>query len=149
MPSGALRSSARGHTLLELAIVLTLFATTTAVLSPPLARYRDVAAVVSARESVAGLIAAARVVAVANGGAEVHVRAGPSVASLIVGGDTTRVVRVESDSGVVLDLGPRTAVVLAYDEVGMGRLANATIRFVRGDESRSLVVSSFGRVRRP
>jgi hypothetical protein len=39
--------------------------------------------------------------------------------------------------------------VLAYDEVGMGRLANATIRFVRGDERRSLVVSSFGRVRRP
>lgn len=138
----------RGHTLIELATVLALIAATLAVVSPSLRRHRDSAAAFAARESVAGLIAKARVSAIGRGGAEVHLRVSPSIASVVVHGDTTFASDIEDDTGAVLDLGGRGEAVLVYDEVGLGRVASATLRFRRGEAERTLVVSSYGRVRR-
>lgn len=138
----------RGHTLLEIATVLALLAAAFAAVSPALKRYRDDAAAMAARESVAGLIAKARVAAIGRGGAEVHVATAPSTVMVIVGTDTTWIARVEEDTGAIVDLNGRPALVLAFDEVGLGRLASATIRFRRGQAERALIVSSFGRVRR-
>lgn len=55
-----------------------------------------------------------------------------------------------SDLGVVLELGRgRRETRLAYDALGLGQVASETLTFRRGEAERSLVVSGYGRVRRP
>ena len=49
---------------------------------------------------------------------------------------------------VRVDTGRRDTLVLAFDALGLGRVASATIVFRRGAAERALVVSGYGRVRR-
>ena len=138
----------RGFTLVEILAVLTLIGVAASTVAPGLARYRDLAAVVAARERVAGLIAEARARGVGRGGATVRLTATPFEVETSGGGVPLRFERIERDLGVTVDLGARSDVVLTYDALGIGRVASATVHLRRGNVQRSLVVSSFGRVLR-
>jgi type II secretory pathway pseudopilin PulG len=139
----------RGHTLVEILLVLTLIGATTASLAPTAARYRDRAAVVAAREAVVGLLAEARLAAMEAGEASVRVSGAPWVAEAIAADSTLRLVALEDEHGVSVELnGGATDVELEYGPLGIGRLANQTLAFRRGDARAELVVSGYGRVRR-
>ncbi len=139
----------RGHTLLELSAVLALMALAGSALVPAGRGLRDRSAVVSAREEVAGLFAEARVAAVALGGATVHVDASAAHAWYVSGGVTRRNLDLMTELGVdvILTRG-RSQADVAFDALGLGRVASETLRFRRGDAEATLVVSSYGRVRR-
>lgn len=136
----------RGYSLIEVMAALTVVATTVSVAAPAAKEYTDLTAVVAARESVVGVFARARVEAIARGGATVRVVADPPAVSLTAGGAMRAAYTIE---GVSLDLGGRPEVELTYDALGIGRVASVTVRLSRGRVERRLVVSSFGRVRRP
>ena len=139
----------RGHTLIELLLVLTLLGASTASLAPTARRYLDRSAVVAAREALIGVFAEARMSAMESGGARVTLSRDPSVVSVTVLETTVRALDVGGDYGVLLELGgagERTE--LAYDALGLGRMAAQTVVLRRGEASTELVVSGYGRVRR-
>jgi len=139
----------RGHTLVELTFVLLLVGAAVSSVAPTARRARDRAAVVGAREALVGLLARARQAAIEAGGAEVRIAAGPASAEATAGGAVLRRVDLASEFGVTLSLGGGAGEVeLAYDALGLGRLASQTVVVRRGGASASLVVSSYGRVRR-
>ena len=138
-----------GHTLLELALVLLIVSMTVVSVLPAAGRYRDHLATIGAREAVAGLISEARALALRSGSASVHVAADPWRAWVSDQAGQRRAVALESDFGVhVASTGGRTAVELSFDALGLGRVASQSLRFTRGGAESSLVISSFGRVRR-
>lgn len=139
----------RGHTLIELLLVLTLMGATATSLAPAARSYRDRASVVGAREAMVGLLNEARAAAVATGAARLRVASGPWAAAVIAADSTLRSVDFESEFGVTLTLtGGQLDVELAFDALGLGRMAGQTVRFRRGETEAELVVSSYGRVRR-
>lgn len=139
-----------GHTLLELCSALLLAALAGSVLLRGGRDLRDGMAVVAAREAVAGLVAEARVHAVARGGAVVRIEGGPWRASAEAGDSVLRSVALEEELGVLVTLTRgRTATELRFDALGLGQVASETVRFRRGDVERALVISGYGRVRRP
>jgi len=139
-----------GHTLLELCTVLLLAALAASVVIPAGGRLRDAFAVVAAREAVAGLIVEARGAAPAHGGGSVHIRGEPWRAWAQAGGTPLRSVALAEELGVsvVLSRG-RASLDLRYDVLGLGQVASETIILQRGRSRRTLVVSGYGRVRRP
>jgi prepilin-type N-terminal cleavage/methylation domain-containing protein len=139
----------RGYSLIELVLVMLLMGVAAASFAPAARRQRDRAGVVGAREAVVALIAEARSAAMARGSASVHISAVPPRAEGRSGGAPLRVVALGTEFGVSLSLsGAATEVDLAYDALGLGRLASQTITFRRGSAAAALVVSGYGRVRR-
>lgn len=140
---------ARGHTLLELTLVLAVGAIAAAVLAPPARTLSDRLAVTAAREAVAGLLAEARVVAMERGGASVHLADGPWRAWSVADGEVVRTIQLERETGVLVELGGgRREVSLDFDALGLGVVASRTLIFRRGDAEARLVVSGYGRIRR-
>lgn len=140
----------RGHTLLELTVVLLLMTAITSSMAPAARRWQDRAAVVAAREIVVGLLSRARVEAMRSGSARVSIESGPARARALVADRVVDAAEVERDLGVRIELGGgRTSTVVAYDALGLGRMAAATLVFRRGDATASLVISGLGRARRP
>jgi len=139
----------RGHTLVELVFVLLLTGVAVSTVAPAARRQGDRTAVIAARESVVGLLAEARAAAMERGGARVRLVVDPALAELYVGGALARTSRLGAELGVAMFLGGTTPETeLAYDALGLGRVASQTIVFRRGGESAELVVSAYGRVRR-
>ncbi|MGD8318980.1 MAG: type II secretion system protein [Gemmatimonadota bacterium] len=139
----------RGYTLLELMATLVLVAIVGPAVVGAGHGLRDRAAVVGAREAVAGLLAQARMEARSWGGARVHLRAEPWEAWVEAGGVVRRRVALQAEWGVEVALSrSRTETVIRYDALGLGRVASETLRFRRGDAGTALVVSGYGRVRR-
>lgn len=139
----------RGHTLVELLFVLFLTGVTAASVAPAARRQRDRALVVGAREAVVGLLAEARLAAVESGSASVRITVGTAKAEAIARGIPLRTAALGAEFGVTVALsGAATDVELAYDGLGLGRMASQTITFRRGRETAELVVSGYGRVRR-
>jgi prepilin-type N-terminal cleavage/methylation domain-containing protein len=138
----------RGYTLIELLFVLLLVGVTTASLAPYARRQRDRALVTGARESMVGLVAEARSAAVEAGGASVRIGADPPKAEVRSGARILRSTDIAEDYGVGVSLGGSGYVEVAYDALGLGRVASQTIAFTRGNERAELVVSGYGRVRR-
>jgi len=139
----------RGHTLFELVFVLLLVGVATAAATPSARRLADRTAVASAREALVGLFTEARAAAVERGGAVVRVEAAPARAAVRAQGDTLRSVEIGGEFGVAVELGGGGShVELAYDPLGLGRVASQTILLRRGDATTALVVSAYGRVRR-
>ncbi len=138
-----------GHTLLELIVAMLLAATVAGSLLPAVTRYRHRAAVVAARESVAGLLAEARAVAPAFAGAIVKIESGPWRAWIQLSDSGGRLVRIEEDTGVQVILsGGRSSTEVEYDALALGRVASETLLFRLDGEDAGLTISSFGRVRR-
>lgn len=139
-----------GHTLLELCVTLLLLSICASVTLRSGRGLRDAMAATGAREALAGLVAEARLAALAHGGATVYVEAHPPSAWSQVGDSTLRVLPLGDEWGVTLLLSPgRTSGALRYDAMGVGRVASETIRLRRGGAERSLVISGYGRLRRP
>jgi len=130
----------------EVVAALLLLSVALGVATPPMLRVLDDVATYSAREEVAGLIADARVRAIAQGGAVVTIDSFRAASHS--GAGESRSVHLHSDFGVRVNTGARGAVRLAYDALGLGRVASATLVFERGRSQRTLVVSAYGRVRR-
>lgn len=140
----------RGYTLFEICAGLLLATLAASALIPAGRALLDRMAVVAAREAVAGLVAEARVAALEHGGAAVHLASGPWRAWGQVGDSAFGRVGLEEEFAVTVDLSrERAATELRYDALGLGQVASETLRFRRGDAVSSLVVSSYGRVRRP
>lgn len=140
----------RGHTLIELTFVLLLVGVTIVSIAPTARRARDHAAVVAAREALVGLFAEARQAAAESGGALVRISTSPAAAETFVGGLAVRRVELATEFEVAVALGGGGAGVdLHYDALGLGRVASQTVTLRRGSASAALVVSSYGRVRRP
>lgn len=139
----------RGHTLFELCAALLLASIALSAVVPLARGIRDRMALVAAREAVAGTVAEARSAAVVHGSAAAHLASGPWRVWVQAGDSVYPAVDLEAEWGVVVVLSrDRTATSLAYDAMGLGRVASETIRFRRGDRVASLVVSGYGRVRR-
>lgn len=139
----------RGYTLVELAAVLLLLALAGAAVAPAGRRLRDRAAVVAARESVAGLVAEARASALAWGGSSVHLEADPWRAWYVAGDSVRRALALERELGVTVLLSRgRPSTEVRFDALGLGRVASETLRFARGEAVSGLVLSGYARVRR-
>lgn len=143
------RSRPPGHTLPEVLLALTVAAVLTSLLVPPARRTVDRVAVDAARDRVAGLFLRARAAARARGGSSVEVDA-PAGEVRLVAADGWRAppVLLRERFGVEVDAGlPGGVVRLAFDPLGIGRMASRTLRLRRGGAATSLVISSYGRVR--
>ena len=138
----------RGHTLVEMLLVLTLMGATTASLAPTALAYRDRAAVVAAREAMVGLIAEARVGAMETGDARVLIDVTDAVARTLVRDSVAAQLRFRAELDVELEVGGGLDVELRFNALGLGSVASQTLGFRRGTATAELVVSTYGRVRR-
>jgi hypothetical protein len=131
-----------------MATVLVLVTVALGVALPPVGAIRDRWAVRSAAADVVALVARARAEAPARGGTRVELDALASRVSLR-GADTVLAeLWLERDHGVRLELGGRTRAELAFDALGLGRVASRTIVLARRSRRDTLTVSSYGRVGR-
>jgi len=139
-----------GTTLVEMAVALLLLGVLVGLLSPTISGFQDRAAVFVAREQLVAVVLEVRRVATERGGAALVVRTEPAEVLLVAGRDTLRTVRWPASRGAprLLIGGTRATVELVFDRAGLGRFANATMEFRRGRETSTLVLSSYGRVRR-
>lgn len=142
-------SPTAGFTLLELSVVLAIVSVVLAAAAPRARNARDRIAVRGAREAAAALLARARARAVLRGGAEIEVDEESGRIVVRTDGLPSAELSLGREFGVTVELpGPSRAAVLRYDALGVGRLANRTVHFRRGEAEASLIVSSYGRVRR-
>ena len=139
-----------GHTLVELVTVLLLLAVGASLLAPAARRLGDRASVVAAREEVVRAIARARAEAVARGGASATVLTTPPSVRIDADGDVVRTVLLGGGApGVEVRLtGRRDSLSFRFDRLGIGRFASGSVTLRRGQASKGVVLSSYGRVRR-
>ena len=96
-----------------------------------------------------GLLSEARLAAIASGTARVTIAAAPWRVWSEVGDSLMTVAGLEMDFGVTVELSRgRLRTEIAYNALGLGRVASETLVFRRGDSVTTLVVSSLGRARR-
>jgi hypothetical protein len=112
---------------------------------PAALRTADRAAVVGAREALAGMVARARSDAMVHGGARLRARAADAVVWIEANDSTLAARRLGEEFGVVLDLGVGDAE-LPFDALGIGRRASRTFVLRRRDAEARLVVAAYGRV---
>jgi type II secretory pathway pseudopilin PulG len=138
-----------GYTLVELALVLLLATMLLVAATPSLLNARDVVAVRAARAELIAAAATARSAAVLNGGAMLLI----DVASARVwietdGGILIGEIRdLRSRHGVSCEADRAVPIRVRYDALGIGRLANTTVRLRRGTVLAVITVSAYGRVR--
>ncbi|TVP42979.1 MAG: prepilin-type N-terminal cleavage/methylation domain-containing protein [Gemmatimonadales bacterium] len=138
----------QGHTLLELAVVLSLLGLLVLVGVGSARGRLHALGVQVAREEVAGVLREARSAARVHGGARVVVEAGGRVELLVRADSVIRRYDPAVHGVRVVPRSARTRVELVYGPSGLGRATSMTLDFERGGVSRPLVVSSYGRVRR-
>ncbi len=143
-----------GYTLIELLVVLSVLGVILAITMPPLTRWRDAAAVHAARDELAGALAWTRVAAVSHQGATLvldphtgrfWIRFGSVDAGTATDLAGRYRVRIDAGAAAAADADP---VLFHYDALGIGRLANRTVRIRRGKAEAGLTVSAYGRFRR-
>jgi prepilin-type N-terminal cleavage/methylation domain-containing protein len=141
--------SRSGFTLLEVALVLLILGTLLTAGVPRFRRALDAAAVRAARGELISAFAVTRAAAIRSGGASLIID--PSAGDVWI--ETAAGVRLPASYpltaryGVVITSDRSPPVVLRYDPLGVGRLANATIRLHRRQQSVTLTVSAYGRIR--
>jgi type II secretory pathway pseudopilin PulG len=140
-----------GTTLVELLVLLFVVGLLAALTVPATLRAREAAAVRSARDATANVIARARMQALARGSARVWVDLRAAVVRMEspIGSTTGEPLRLSGSAvTVVVDRATSPSVAIDFDGLGMGRLANRTLRFQRGSAEARLTLSSYGRPRR-
>ncbi len=141
------RPTDSGFTLLELAVVFSLMAVGIAVLLPTARRQQDRLAVSGAAEEVVGLLHRTRAEAVARGGAVLSLVSASASIAIVCNEDTLTRTELMERYGVDMDLSrDRGEAALAFGPLGLGQVANQTIRLRRGEAETRLIVSSLGRV---
>ncbi|MGH7443938.1 MAG: pilus assembly FimT family protein [Longimicrobiales bacterium] len=144
----ALEARLPGHTLIELAAVLAAVGIALAIAAPILSGTLDGLAVRAARDATVAELARARLLARLHGGAMVVLDATGGAVWIEAEGDTLGTpIDLSGQYHASLDLSGDSRAVIVYDRLGLGRLANRTIRLVRGDADARLTVSAYGRVR--
>jgi hypothetical protein len=136
-----------GHSLLDLAVAMTLMGVGVGVLIPAARLQQDRIAVLSAREALIAKVARARREARASGGAAVQLRRAGGRVWVEAQGPVRDTLALEERFGVRLELGAESAAI-AFDALGVGRLANRSLALVRGDARATVTISAYGRVRR-
>jgi type II secretory pathway pseudopilin PulG len=141
-----------GATLPELLLLLSLLAVLGGMSVSVSARARDRIAAHGARDVVASAIGRARALARMHGSARVHVdvASGALRIEAPVGSPRGGPTLLRDAFGVQVSVDGATSapVVLDFDALGLGRLANRTLRFRRNDAEARLTLSSYGRPRR-
>ena len=138
-----------GYTLLETIVVLALLGILLGIALPGTKRWRDAAAVRSAREELAAGLARTRMAAATHGGAVMVLD--PSTGRFWTrtgDGGTSPPVDLRGRYGVRVDAGTEDPVLFHYDALGIGRLTNRTVRVARGSADGGVIVSAYGRYRR-
>lgn len=140
-----------GYSLLELTVAMALLALAIGVAYPGARAASDAWAVRAARDAAAAVLAGTRAAALGQRGAEVLIV--PEEGALLTRSVTedTPVKRLEltDEWGVAVGspgFGGDT-IVIRYDALGIGRMANRTLRFERGRAAAGLTISAYGRVR--
>lgn len=140
---------AAGYTLVELLAVLVAIGITLLIVTPSVRRAIDRHAVNAARNAVATELARTRLIARARGGAVLVLDANRGSASIrSPRGDTLAApVPVSAIYNARIDLAGADSTAVVYDRLGIGRMANRTVRLVRNDADARLTISAYGRVR--
>ena len=143
-----MNTRSRGHSLVELAAVLTTVGVALLIIAPTIERVRDGLAVRGARDALAQALVHTRIHARMHGGAALHLDADAGSAVILSAtGDTLQPpLLLRAQYRTQLDVGGGAAAI-RYDPLGIGRLANRTLRVMRGDAMARLTVSAYGRVR--
>ncbi len=138
-----------GHSLAELAAVLVTLGIALAIAAPALVRSLDGLGVRSARDAIVQEAARARLLARLHAGASLVVSADEAAVWIEApAGDTlSGPVHIDDRYHARIDLGGDARAVISYDRLGIGRLANRSVRLVRGEADARLTVSAYGRVR--
>jgi type II secretory pathway pseudopilin PulG len=139
-----------GYTTPELIVTLSLVGILLSLSVPSIARSVDVLSVHAAREAVVSAAAQARVLAISRGGAFLRISEAGVVE--VVGRDTVQLARhwdLADRYGVALEIenSPRTDALLEYDALGVGRMANLTLRVRRRGAQGAITFSAYGRPR--
>lgn len=142
----------RGHTLTEMLIVLALLALAIGLSYPAARAASDAWAVRAARDAVAASLAGARAAALIERGAEVLLvpRTGVVLTRIPGSDDPPRPRLLLTQDWRVTLSSPGFSgdtIAIRYDAIGVGRIANRTLRFQRGRAAAGLTVSAYGRVR--
>jgi prepilin-type N-terminal cleavage/methylation domain-containing protein len=141
----------RGVTLLELLLSLVLMGVLLGMAAVPVAWAGDVLAVRAARAALVNAAATARVLATRHGGATMVIHAASGTVSLETrdGVVVDTVARLGSAHGVRLEFDDAglEAASIRFDGLGLGRLANRTVRVQRGAVAGGVTISAYGRVR--
>jgi type II secretory pathway pseudopilin PulG len=136
-----------GHSVLDLSVALALIGVGVSALLPAARRQLDRSAVLSAREAAVAQVARARREARLSGGATLQLRREGGRIWIETAGEAGDTLALEARFGVRLEPGGASASV-AFDALGIGRLANRTLLFVRGEARTTVTISAYGRVRR-
>lgn len=150
LPRRADEAPARpGFTLTELLLVLTVLGILLSMVLPTVGRAFDVFAVRAARGALVAAAERARITALAQGGAVLFIDAPTNVVSILshTGNQVGQPIRLGDDYGVQLALGGRDQVGIRYDALGLGRIANTTVRIERRSVEGRVIFSIYGRAR--
>jgi prepilin-type N-terminal cleavage/methylation domain-containing protein len=138
-----------GFTLIELALVLIIAGVLATFALTATGRARHGLAVRSARAELASAVSATRSAAILAGGATLvidvqHARAWIETAG---GAKDPHLFDLAARHGVSLHTTRGVPLLLRYDALGIGRMANASITVRRGATQSMFIVSAYGRVR--
>jgi prepilin-type N-terminal cleavage/methylation domain-containing protein len=139
----------RGFTLIELALVLAIAGVLAGVALTSAARAWHMLAVRAARAELVSLVGATRSAAVLAGGATLVIDVPRARAWIETAGGTRdpHLYDLAARHGVSFHTARGVPLLLRYDALGIGRLANATVVVRRGAAQSTFVVSAYGRVR--
>ncbi len=149
VPAPRSRPADAGYTVVELIVVLALVGLLLGLAAPPVERALAWARVRGARDVVVMETARARALAVARGGAQLVLDL-PRARAWIEAADTaTPPESVGDERRLTLTAEGATGdtVRIAYDGLGLGRMAGRTLRFRSGSAEARLTISGYGRVR--
>jgi len=141
-----------GSSLTDLIVTLALLAIVLAIGAPRLQGARDAYATRAARDAAAAVVERARVLAAARGTARLIVEpaAGTLALESPVGAPARATLAIHDAFGVALSVDGHTVtrVTLDFNALGLGVVANRTLRFRRGGAESVLILSMHGRGRR-
>ncbi|MGH7468702.1 MAG: hypothetical protein ACRENP_12155 [Longimicrobiales bacterium] len=134
----------------ELLLVLTLLGALAGLAAPNFVRALHVLSVQAARDAVVAAATRTRALALAQGGAFLRVTENGTLD--VLARDSTRVHAtwdLHDRYGIALEIenSARTSTLLEYDALGVGRLANLTLRVRRGEVEGAVTFSAYGRPR--
>lgn len=139
-----------GLSLLELALVLCVLAIGAGIAGPSLKTALDTFAVIAARDALVASLERTRAHAIALGGARLRIDSGTARCwSEDQTGAPLGTPHWLGENGVSVEVvgAGATPATLSFDAMGLGRLANRTIRLRRGNVTSGVVVSAYGRPR--
>ena len=140
----------RGSSLIEIAVVLGVIGIALGIAVPGFRHALDAYGAAAGRDTIIALAARARSLAIAHGGADLIIDADSGLARIETRDTAPEVFALGDRFGVRLTIenSSRPTVIVRYDGIGLGRLANLRLLVERGDAQARVVFSMYGRARR-